>query len=255
MLKKIKKYQFLFEELVKRDFKKKYKRTILGMLWSMLAPLLTLFAMRIIFTQFFGRDTPHYTIYLFAGNLVFSYYREATNTGMSSLISNSGIFSKINVPKYMFLLSKNVSSLMNFGLTLLVFFIFVFMDGIRFSWKFIMLIYPIICLLIFSVGIGMILSALFVFFKDIQYLYDVFTTILMYFSAIFYTIESYSLQQQYCFYLNPIFVYIRYFRKIVIDNTIPQFSFHLLCLFYAFMAFGIGCFVYKKYNYKFLYYI
>ena len=104
LLEKMKKHRFLFEELVKRDFKKKYKRTVLGVAWSMLAPLLTLLVMAVVFTQFFGRSTPHYIIYMFAGNLVFFYYREATGGGMRALVDNAGIFGKINVPKYMFLL-------------------------------------------------------------------------------------------------------------------------------------------------------
>lgn len=121
MLNKLKKHQFLFEELVKRDFKKKYKRTVLGMLWSILSPLLTLLVMRLVFTQFFGRGTPHYTTYLFCGNLVFSYFNESTREGMSSLMSNARIFTKVNVPKYLFLFSKNVQTLINFCLTLCVF--------------------------------------------------------------------------------------------------------------------------------------
>ena len=104
---KIKKHSFMFQELVKRDFKQKYKRTVLGMMWSILNPLLTLLVMKLVFTQFYGVQTEHYTTYLFAGNLMYSYYRESTSGGMYSLMSNSGIFSKINVPKYLFLLSKN----------------------------------------------------------------------------------------------------------------------------------------------------
>ena len=103
MIQKMKKYQFLFEELVKRDFKKKYKRTVLGMAWSVLSPLLTLLVMRLVFTQFFGRETDHYTTYLFCGNLVFSYFSESSREGMSSLMGNSRIFSKVNIPKYLFL--------------------------------------------------------------------------------------------------------------------------------------------------------
>ena len=85
IIEKLKKHQFLFEELVKRDFKKKYKRTVLGMAWSVLSPLLTLLVMSLVFTQFFGRNMAHYTTYLFCGNLVFSYFNEATSQGMMSL--------------------------------------------------------------------------------------------------------------------------------------------------------------------------
>lgn len=255
MLKKFKHNQFLFEELVKRDFKKKYKRTILGMAWSVLSPLLLLLVMRLVFTQFFGRDTPHYTTYLFCGNLVFSYFRESTNEGMSSLLGNAKIFSKINVPKYMFLFSKNIQTLINFGLTLCVFFVFCAIDHITFTWKFIFLLYPIVCLVLFNIGIGMILSALFVFFRDIQYLWTVFLRLLSYLSAIFYTIDRYSQSAQYAFYLNPIYVFIRYFRKIVIEAAIPAPKFHLLLLFYTVIALGAGCWMYVKYNHKFLYYV
>ena len=126
MIEKLKKNQFLFEELVKRDFKKKYKRTVLGMLWSVLSPLLHLIVMALVFTQFFGRNTPHYIIYVFSGNIVYSYFNEASNGGMQALMGNASIFTKVTIPKYMFLLSKNVSSLINFGLTLIIYFLFVF---------------------------------------------------------------------------------------------------------------------------------
>ena len=255
MLTLAKKYQFLFEELVKRDFKIKYKRTVMGMGWSVLSPLLQLLVMSLVFTQFFGRNQPHYTIYLFCGNLVFNYYRDSTSTGMQSLMSNRGIISKINVPKYMFLLSKNVSSLINFGLTLLVFFLFVAFDGIAFSPSFFMLLYPIACLILFNIGVGLVLSALFVFFRDINYLYDVFTMLLMYCSAVFYTVDGFEPWVQRLLLCNPVYCYIKYFRCIVLDGEIPSLQYHLLCLFYAVVMVVIGGYIYKKYNHKFLYYM
>lgn len=255
MIDKLKKHQFLFEELVKRDFKKKYKRTILGMAWSILSPLLTLLVMRLVFTQFFGRTVEHYTTYLFCGNLLFAYFNEATSQGMQSLMGNAGIFTKVNVPKYLFLFSKNVQTLINFGLTLCVFFVFCILDSITFTWKFVLLIYPIICLILFNIGVGLILSALFVFFRDIQYLWSVFTQLLMYMSAIFYTIDHYSPMVQNLFLLNPMYLFIRYFRKIVIDATIPTIWFHLLILADVAIVLGLGCLMYKKYNTRFLYYV
>ncbi|MCI8650781.1 MAG: ABC transporter permease [Anaerotruncus sp.] len=255
LFRKIAGYQFLFEELVKRDFKKKYKRTVLGMAWSILSPLLTLLVMRLVFTQFFGRSTLHYTTYLFCGNLIFSYFNESTNQGMTSLQSNAGIFTKVNVPKYLFLLSKNLQTLINFGLTMCVFFVFCIFDNIIFTWKLIYLLYPICCLVIFNIGVGLILSALFVFFRDIQYLWSIFTILLMYMSAIFYTIDSYSPIVRNLFLLNPVYLFIRYFRKIVIETTVPTIWFHLLMLVNVAIVFGIGCWMYKKYNHKFLYYV
>ena len=255
MLKKLQTYQFLFEELVKRDFKTKYKRTVLGMAWSIMMPLLTLLIMRLVFTNFFGRGMEHYTTYLFCGNLVFSFFSESTSQGMNSLISNAHIFTKVNVPKYIFLLSKNVQCFINFGLTLCVFFLFCVLDHVTFTYKFLLLLYPITLLAIFNIGIGLILSALFVFFRDMQYLWTVFTQLLMYMSAIFYSIDAYSQTTQNLFLLNPVYLFIRYFRKIVIEATIPTLQFHLLMAADVLIAVGIGCWMYKKFNHRFLYYV
>ena len=251
----IQKHQFMFEELVKRDFKQKYKRTMLGMGWSLVSPLLQLLVMRLVFTRFFGRTMEHYTTYLFAGNLFFSYYREATTGGMNALMSNASIFSKINVPKYLFLLSKNVSAIINFSITLVVFFVFAAIDQVPFRWSMLAIVYPIACLTIMNLGIGMILSALYIFFRDIQYLYDVFTMLLMYMSAIFYTVETYPAKMQRLFLINPVYCVIKYVRVIMLEGHLPSLNMHLLILGYAVVLLFIGCLVYKKKNQSFLYYV
>ncbi|MBQ8416013.1 MAG: ABC transporter permease, partial [Clostridia bacterium] len=197
-------HRFLFTELVKRDFKKKYKRTYLGVFWSLLSPLLTLLVMRIVFTEFFGRGMEHYTTYLFCGNIVWAYFSDATNGGMSSLMDNAGVFTKINVPKYLFLFSRNVSSLINFSMTFIVFLIFCIIDGVAITPLFLTLIFPILCLIIFNVGVGLILSAMFIFFRDIQYLWGVFLTLLMYLSAIFYNPIQFGAWEKF-FLLNPVY--------------------------------------------------
>lgn len=255
-LQNIRKRRFLFEELVKRDFKQKYKRTVLGMGWSILSPLLTLLVFSLVFSVFFGQTIPHYTIYLFCGNLLFAYFREATSSGMGALMQNAHIFTKINVPKYIFVLTKNVSSLANFGLTLCVFFLFVlFEPGLLVTWKYIFLLFPIACLIALNIGIGMFLSAVLVFFRDMRYLYDVFIMLLMYVSAIFYPIDIVPTPYRYFFYGNPVYCYIAYFRDIILDAKIPSLEYHLLCLAYAIGALAVGCWFYRKYNYQFLYYL
>ena len=174
---------------------------------------------------------------------------------MSALMANASIFTKVNVPKFMFLLSKNVSSLINFGLTLCVFFLFVLFDGIPITARFFALLYPIVCLIVFNIGVGLILSALFVFFRDITYLYDVFTMLLMYMSAIFYKVDTFSPTMQRIFLCNPVYCYIKYFRVVVLEGNIPSLPFHLLCAFYAAAAAAVGGLIYKKYNHSFLYYV
>ena len=168
MFRKLKENQFLFEELVKRDFTKKYKRTILGIGWSMLSPLMSLLIMWLVLNNFFGSNINHYIVYLFSGQIVFSYFVDATNLSMNALVGNAPIFTKVNVPKYLFLLSQNVSSLINFSVMILILLLLTWVDGVAITWRFVLLLYPIICLVIFNIGVGLILSALFVFFRDMQ---------------------------------------------------------------------------------------
>ncbi len=254
LIKLYQQYQFVFIELVKRDFKKKYKRSFLGVLWSMLAPLFTLLVLNFVFGHFFGRTQEYYTIYLFSGWLIFQYYNEATNGAMNSLMANSSIFSKVKVPKYLFLFSRVASSSINFFLTLVIYFIFVLAYGLPITWKFITLLFPIACMFLLILGIGLILSALFVFFRDIQYLYGVFTTALMYATPIFYTTDIMG-DKAWIFYLNPLYYYVTYFRSVVIDGVIPSLAYHGVMLGVSLLLFAIGCWMYKKYNYKFLYYV
>ncbi|MCL2398891.1 MAG: ABC transporter permease [Defluviitaleaceae bacterium] len=248
-------YNFLFEELVKRDFKKRYKRTVLGIVWSMLGPLLQLLVMVLVFGHFFGRDIPHFIVFVFAGKLVFNFFKESTSQGMQSLMANSGIFTKVKVPKYLFLFSRNVSSLINFGITLVIFFFFVVLEGIPFHPRFLLILYPVITLSLFNIGVSLILSALYVFFKDIQYLYDIFTMMLLWMSAIFYSVETFSITIQRLFLFNPVFTHIHYFRLIVIHGVIPAWHIHLICALYAIIALCLGGWFYKKFNYQFIYYM
>jgi ABC-2 type transport system permease protein len=255
MFKNLQQYQFLFEELVKRDFKKKYKRTILGMGWSMLMPLLTLFVMNVVFGQFFGRSIEHFTTYLFCGNLLFCWFSESTNLGMRSLYANAGIFTKVNIPKYLFLFAGCVQTFINFILTLLVFFFFCWLDDIDFTWKFFLLVYPVLTMLAFNIGIGLTLSALFIFFRDVDYLWRVFLQLLMYGSAIFYSIETFPPKMQLVFACNPVYRHIAYFREIVLEGAVPSLGMHLVLAGFAVIALAVGMFMYKRYNTSFLYYV
>lgn len=255
MIRKLKRHRFLLEELVKRDFKHKYRGTLLGVGWSLLSPLLTLLVMKLVFTQFFGRNSSHYTTYLFAGILVFRFFSESSNGGMTALVGNSGIFTKVNVPKYIFLISKNAQTMLNFALTLVVFFLFCIMDGIDFSWRFLMLAYPIVTLTLFNVGLGLVLSALYVFFRDMQYLWSVATKLIMYGSAVFYMTDGFSPGMKFVFRCNPVYDHIAFIRKIVLENTTPgPWDFALLAGFAAVALLVGGC-LYKRFNTEFLYHV
>lgn len=255
MLQTIQKHRFLLEELVKRDFDRKYKGALLGAAWSVMNPLLTLLIMRVVFGHFFGGAIEHYTIYLFCGTVVFGFFSESTAEGLLALVGNAHIFTKVNVPKHLFLLSKNAQTLINFLLTLLVFFLFSALDGVAFSWRFFLLLYPVSMLLLFNLGMGFVLSALYVFFRDVKYLWGVLTQLLLYLSAVFYSIDSFPDRVQSLFLLNPLYLFICYFRTIVLDGTIPSPGFHLLMAFDALAVLALGIWIYKKFDTEFLYYV
>lgn len=249
------KRHFLFKELVKRDFKKKYKRTVLGILWSMLSPLMMLGVISFVFSRFFAHSIDYYIPYVLAGQIVFSYFSEATNAGMAALLTNASIFSKINVPKHLFILSKNVSAFINFLLTVVIFFSFVFAYGIKPSISMIHIVVPIVCLIIFNYGVGLVLSALYVFFRDIQYLYGIILQVVMYGSAIFYSADGFTGLMHDIFYLNPLYIYITLIRQTVIYNTVPDMLLWILAVMYAVLSLALGHWVYHRYNYQFIYYI
>lgn len=248
-------YIFLFSQLVKRDFTSKYKRTALGLVWSILDPILRTLVMYLVFTQFFGNDTPHFIVYIFVGQLVFSFFSNGTTAGMQSLMGNAGLISKVRVPKYLFLLSRNVATVLEFATSLLVLFIFIAIEGIAFSPRWLLLVYPIITLLLTNIGIGLTLSALFVFFKDIGYLYSIMLQLLMFMSAIFWPVSNLSIEMQRLLMINPVFSHIQYFRLVLLYGQTPTAMVHMVLLFYPIVCIGFGMFMYKKFSHRFVYYM
>lgn len=237
--------RFLLSELVKRDFVKKYKRTTFGILWSALSPLLLLLTMDLVFGTFFGRNMPHYTIYLFCGLLLFNYFSNSTKGAMNVLYNNAAIYSKVPVPKHYFLLSHSAASFINFLVSLVVFFVFVALDRIPFRGNFIFLLYPIVCLYFINLGIGMFLSTVYIFFRDINYLYPVLCRIIMYASAIFYDVNILPGIMRRLLLCNPLYMCIDYFRQLIIHATVPSISYHLVLAGMTLFCMLFGWFTYR----------
>lgn len=250
----VKRHWFLLEELVRRDFTQKYKRTFLGVLWSILAPLSSLLVMYFIFGTFFADKLPSYMTYLFAGQIVYSFFSEGTRGGMGSVLGNSTVLSKINIPKYIFLLSQNIKVLITFGINFCIFLIIAMLNGHYPSLSYLLLLYPTVCLLAFNIGFSLLLATMFIFFRDAMYLYVIFTQLLLYCSAIFYNINSFPEQIRWLFYLNPVYIYITYFREIVIDGTIPSLLIQSLALLYPLVMLLIGIYVFRRFQDRFIYY-
>lgn len=245
--------RFLLGQLVRRDFRDRYKRTFFGVIWSMLSPLLQFTTQALVFSYFFKRGE-HFISYLIVGNIVYHYFSDATGQSMFAFTSNIGIISRIRIDKTLFLLSKNISCLINFFLTFVIMFAIVLIDGIRPDVIWICLCYPILCLFFFNMGIGYILSTLHVFFRDTQYFYGLLSHNLIYFCAIFYRISAFPDNIQKLFFLNPVYCYIYYFRSVILYKTLPSYEVNLRCFLYALVFFLLGRAVYAANNKRFFNY-
>ena len=245
--------RFLLKQLIRRDFQARYKRTFLGVVWSMLSPLIQFATQAVIFSYFFRRGE-HFISYLIVGNIVYHYFSDATNQSMFAFTSNIGILSRIRIDKKLFMISKNIACLINLFLTMLIMFAIVLIDGIQPDVIWMCLCYPILCLFFFNMGIGYILSTLHVFFRDTQYFYGLIVRNLMYFSAIFYRVSAFPEDIQALFFFNPVYCYIYYFRSVVMDRAIPSLQVHLMCFLYAFVFFLLGKAVYALNHQRFFNY-
>lgn len=255
MIKTAKKYGFLFRKLVQRDFIRKYKKTTLGVIWSILSPLCEFLTLKFIFEDVYGRDSDHYGIYILCGILVFSFYRESTNSGMTALLANAGILQKIKLPSWIFPLSKNVSSCINFLIECSLLCVFCIVEKTPLSWNLLALIFPMVMMMIGFFGFSMLLATLYVFFKDTQYIMSIFNRLLYFCSGVFWTVDRLPEPYNKLLIYNPMYDFIRYFRSVIIDATIPTLQVHLILAAYSFGFLIIGLIVYSCNRNKFVFYL
>lgn len=253
----LKKYSFLLKQLVSRDFKVKYKRSVLGIVWSLLYPILTMAVMAIVFSNVFKFSTPgvSYLAYLLSGLIMFNYFSEASNLSMSSVVGNFGLINKIYIPKYIFPLSKCLFVGINFLLTLIPLYIVLFATGTGVNIFHLFLPYAYICLFMFTLGMGFILSAISVFLRDMFYIYGIVIMLWTYLTPIMYDITMISSNLQIILKLNPLYHYINFVREIMLYGRIPQPFTWLTCLISSVLVLIIGVIVFKKTQDKFIYYV
>jgi ABC-2 type transport system permease protein len=248
------KYSFLMEQLVKRDFKVLYKRSMLGVLWSVLNPLLTMAVMALVFSQLFRIMIPHYPVYLFTGLVIFNYMVEATNQAMMSITGNFGLITKVYIPKAIFPFSKILSSAINLGMSILAMYVIVLISGMSVTLLHFLIIYPVVCVMLFSAGLGFLLSCSEVFFRDTQYLYGVFTLLWTYLTPILYNIDIIPQKLQTIFAMNPMYQFSTFVRMIVLYNSMPSVKNSIFCAVWAVAMFAIGLAVFRKKQNSFIYY-
>ena len=255
MLKEFFKYKNLINELVNRDIKKKYRRSILGILWSMLNPLLMMLITAMVFSNLFRFEIKNFALYLLTGQIIFTFYAEATNFAMGSILENGHLIKKVYVPKYLFPLSRVTSSAVNLLFTLPAMLAIILVTGQTISLKILFCIIPLVLLFIFCLGMGLLLSALAVYFRDMFHLYGVALTALNYATPIFYPENIIPVQYQWIVHCNPIYYYLKMFREVVYSNQIPDINIIIICFFISIIALIIGAYFFNKKQNNFILYI
>lgn len=239
---------FLLEELVKKNFSSKYKDSVLGILWTILNPLLIMALFTIIFSTLFGRNIENFPVYFLCGKCVFDFFNGIVSGSMYSLKSNKNILQRTPVPKYVFILAGALSEALNFLITLILLIGVMIVTNAPFYGTIIFSIIPVFFLFIMSTGFGLILSVMSVYYSDIQHLWSVILLMLFYSSAIFFPMDIIPEPFHQFMILNPIFWAIDQFRYFIYYGVFPQaiYMFNLALLSLIILLFGI--IIFKKYE-------
>lgn len=251
----MKKYRFLMKQLVSRDFKVKYKRSVLGALWSFVNPLLMMSVQYVVFSTIFQADIKNYPVYLLAGIVLFNFFSESTNISLYAVTGNAGLITKVYVPKYVYPVSKVVSTSINLLISLIPLFLMSFATGVRMTKAWLLIPFDLVCLFIFCLGVGFMLSAAMVFFRDMQFIWSVFSMVLTYATPIFYPESILPDAWTGLLKFNPMYHFIQFFRKIILEGISPQPREYLICTCISCAFLAAGIWIFRKLQDKFIFYI
>lgn len=218
-LENFKKFQPLLQELVARDIKIKYRRSVLGVLWTLLNPLLMMVVLSVVFSNLFKFDVENFPLYLLSGQVVFNFFSESTTNAMSAIINNASLIKKVYVPKYLFVLSRIFSSFINLMASFTALLLVMVATRAELHWKVLLVPIPLLLLVGISLGIGLLLAALTVKFRDIMHLYSVFTTVLMYLTPVIYPMSILPDWLTPIVRINPVTNILLIFRDVMINNS------------------------------------
>ena len=248
-------YGFLIRQLVSRDFKTKYKRSALGMAWSFLNPLLTMSVQYVVFSTLFKSDVPNYPVYLLSGIVFFNFFSEAVSMGMTSITSNASLIKKVYMPKYIYPVSRILSSLVNFALAIIPLLLVMLITGTAFTPALLLLIFDMLCLLGFVTGMSLLLTTAMTFFQDTQFLWGVVSMMWMYLTPLFYPESIIPAQFLTVYHMNPMYQYITFARICIIDGVSPEPMAYLWCILSSVVVLGLGILTFKRHQDKFVLYL
>jgi len=248
-------FKHLLRLMIKRDFVTRYRRSVLGVLWSLLNPMLTMLVLTMVFSFIFRFEIPYFPVYLLSGQIMFVFFSEATTQAMGSITGNAGIIKKVYVPKYIFPVSRVISSLVNLSFAFIAFVFVVIITRAPLNWTLILFPIPMLYTFMFALGIGLLLSALAVFFGDLAYIYGIGITLLNFSTPIFYPVEILPDRVYQLMRLNPMYHYVSYFRSLALDGVIPGLWTNLICIGFALAAICAGLYVTMAKQDKFILYL
>ena len=247
-----KKYSQLLKQLVSRDLKTRYRRSVLGFLWTILNPLGMMIIMTIVFSTVFRQGIENFPVYLMCGQLIFNFFSEASTGAMGAILDNSGLLTKVYVPKYLFPLSRICSSAVNLLFSMVALIIVIIATKFKLSWTIILMILPITYVCIFAFGIGLVLATTVVYFRDMRHLYGIIITAWVYLTPIFYPMSMLPENVKRIVSLNPLTKYVEMFRQTIMYGQVPTLAANVKCLIISLTALLIGMVVFKKNQEKFI---
>jgi len=240
------KFQPLLQELVARDIKIKYRRSVLGVLWTLLNPLCMMVVLSVVFSNLFKFDVENFPLYLLSGQVVFTFFSDSTTSSMSAIINNSSLIKKIYVPKYLFVLSRVFSSFINLMASFTALLLVMVATRAELHWTVFLIPIPLILLVVFCLGVGLILAAITVKFRDIMHLYSVFTTALMYLTPVIYPMSILPDWLVPIVRINPITNILIMFRDVMLNNSLLDIKSLVIAVIEAALVLIIGLRVFYK---------
>lgn len=250
------KYMPLLQNLISRDLKVKYRRSVLGFLWSVLNPLLMALVMNMVFSKLFRFQVDYFATYYLIGSLIFNFVVECTSGSLMSVIYAAPLIKKVYIPKYIFPMEKCAFAFVNMLFGIFAVLVVMLIQGVPFTAKMLLSFIPMIYALIFAFGMGLVLAALTVFFRDVEHLYSVWVTIWMYLTPIIYPEELVaSTSVATIMKINPMYYYVHMLRSFMMYGTLPSINEHIICITFSLASLIVGLGLFKKVQDKFILYI
>lgn len=245
-LQNFKKFRPLLGELIARDIKIKYRKSVLGVLWTLLNPLFMMIILSVVFSNLFKFDVENYSVYLLSGQLIFNFYSESTTMSMSAILDNGPLIKKIYVPKYLFVVSRVFSSTINLLASFTALICVMLATRVELHYMVLLVPIPLFFIVVFSLGVGLVLSSLTVKFRDIMHLYSVFVTALMYLTPVIYPMSILPEWLKPIVSLNPVTNILQMFRDIMIYNVAPGIKSIVIAIIECAVMLVIGLYVFYK---------